>query len=78
MQNSSFSAVSPCRPGDPRLIAWGYSENAVGFEQTEDGPTFLVIGHQAPEEAIDRGCRRFNVDRFQVMIALASDAEGQV
>ena len=66
--------VTPCRPGDPRLIAWGYSENAVGFEQTEDGPTFLVIGHQVTEDAIERGCLRFYVDRFQVMAALASDA----
>ncbi len=66
-----------CRPGDPRLIAWGYSENAVGFEQTEGGPTFLVIGHQAAEDAIERDCHRFNLDRFQVMAALASDAGGQ-
>lgn len=70
-------AVTPCRPGDPRLIAWGYSENAAGFEQTEDGPTFLVIGHQAPKEAIERGCLRFNLDRFQVIAALVSDAGGQ-
>ena len=66
-------AVTPVRPGDPRLIACGYSETAVGFEQTEGGPTFLVIGHQAPEDAIDRGCLRFNLDRLQVMAALASD-----
>ena len=70
--------VTPCRPGDPRLIAWGYSENAVGFEQTEDGPTFLVVGRRAPEDAIERGCLRFNLDRVQVMTALASDVGGQL
>ena len=70
--------VTPCRPGDPRLIAWGYSEDAVTYEQALDGPAYLVIGHQAPKEAIDRGCHRFNLDRFQVMAALASDAGGQV
>ncbi len=62
--------VTPCRPGDARLTAWGYSESAVGFEQTEDGPTFLVIGHQAPADALDRACHRFGVDGPQVMTAL--------
>ncbi len=40
-------------------------------------------GHQAPEDAIERGCRRFNLNPALVMTALAgiairaSDAEGQ-
>lgn len=73
----SFSdlAVIPCRPGDPRLTAWGYSENAVGYEQASDGPTFLVVGHQSPQEALDRACRCFGMDRFQVMAALKANPE---
>lgn len=70
-------AVTPVRPGVPRLIACGYSETDVGFEQTEDGPTFVVIGHQASDAAIERVCLRFNLDRALVMNALARDAGGQ-
>lgn len=74
----SFSdrRVFACRPGDERLAFLGYEDDAVAHEQAWDGPVFLVIGLQAPEDAIERGCRRFNLDRAQVMNALGSDAEG--
>ena len=70
----SDTRVIILRPGDERLAAISYSDTAVGFEQTEDARTFLVIGHQAPEDAIERGCRRFGLDPCQVRTALASDA----
>lgn len=68
----SDTRVIPCRPGDPR-ISFGFSEDEVCASQWCDGPTFLVIGHRAPEDAIDRGCLRFGLDPCQVMSALASD-----
>ena len=68
--------VIPCRPGDHRLVAFGYSETSVSFEQTEDGPTFLVIGHQSPASAIERGCRRFGLDIDRVRTDLARQEDG--
>ncbi|MBP6260877.1 MAG: hypothetical protein KA204_04110 [Chromatiaceae bacterium] len=62
--------VIPCRPGDPRLIAAGYAETAIGYEQERAGPLYLVVGHHAPDTALERGCRRFHLDPGQVRAAL--------
>lgn len=62
--------VIPCRPGDPRLVAAGYAETAIGYERAGSGPLYLIVGAHAPAAALERGCRRFHLDPRQVRAAL--------
>ena len=58
------------RPDDPRLFCVSHPETSVSYEQDmieADAPIYLVIGRQAPEEAIRRGCDRFGLDPERVI-----------
>lgn len=58
------------RPDDPRLACASHPETRVSYEQgliEADAPIYLVIGRQAPEEAIRRGCDRFGLDPERVI-----------
>lgn len=67
--------VIPVRPGDSRLCCF-HREDAVSFEQAEDGPGYLVVGRQAPWDAIARAAVRFNLDP-QNITALNQSTAGQ-
>lgn len=64
------STVIPVRPDDPRLACVRFDETQVSFEQGAEGPVFLVIGRQAPRDAIERTCQRFGLDPDEAIAAL--------
>lgn len=66
-----MSEIILVRPDDPRLACGSlHHESKVTYEQTTIGraaPLFLVIGRQASEETIRRGCDRFGLDAESVI-----------
>ena len=64
------ATVIPVRPGDPRLARVRLDETQVSTEQNADGPVFLVIGRQAPREAIEHACQRFGLVPDEALAAL--------
>ena len=61
------------RPDDPRLACASHPETRVSYEQgliEADAPVYLVVGRQAPEEAIRRGCDRFGLDHEATLRAV--------
>lgn len=53
----------------------GWAESNVGYFQSSNGPTFLVIGRQAPDDALGRAMDRFGVP-LAVLVAFR-DGEDQ-
>ncbi|EGV28071.1 hypothetical protein ThidrDRAFT_4103 [Thiorhodococcus drewsii AZ1] len=73
---SSFTdpRVILTRPGDPRLARY-YHPQAVGVEQSADGPTFIVVGHGRP--LIDeRGTTELSIPLTADELALVRHAAG--
>ncbi len=64
------ATVIPVRPDDPRLACVRFDETQVSFEQSAEGPVFLVIGRQAPRDAIEHSCQRFGLDPDAALVAL--------
>lgn len=65
-----MSDIILARPDDPRLACGSHPETRVSYEHDlseADAPIFLVIGRQATEEAIRRGCDRFGLDPERVI-----------
>lgn len=61
-RRSDFSDrhIVVCRPGDHRL-GFVWSERG-GFEQSCDGPTFIVIGRDTTDQCCDELEARFGID----------------
>ncbi len=60
-----MSEIILARADDPRLFCVSHPETSVSYEHDlieADAPIYLVIGRQAPEEAIRLGCDRFGLD----------------
>ena len=64
------ATVIPVRPDDPRLACVRLDETQVSFEKNADGPVLLVIGRQAPREAIEHACQRFGLVPDEALAAL--------
>ncbi|WP_313297376.1 hypothetical protein [Diaphorobacter sp.] len=69
LQRASFSdaRVFLVRPSDERL-AQVWSREQAGFEQSDDGPTYIVIGEHAPLERLERLAMRypqFTIDQLK-------------
>lgn len=72
----SDSRTVLCRADDTDIDGpRGWADSNVGYFQSCNGPTFLVIGRQAPDDALSRAMGRFGVP-LAVLIAFR-DGEDQ-
>ncbi len=61
MDRDTFDArVIVVRPGHPGPASH-WSDDQAGFEQWVEGPTYVVVGHSAPEDRCRTMAARFNL-----------------
>ncbi len=58
--NFTDSRAFVVQPSDRRL-AGHWTDDQAGFEQSDDGPIFVVIGRHAPKAKVDMLAQRFNL-----------------